>query len=97
MSAAAGSFGRRRRLTHGCPARQHAAPWRIAACWTLLAVLLPTVVVAIAGADSVARVKDSGPIQPGIPAPALPDIHLLTYGMTTVPWLWRRAWLAPAR
>src|SRR5262249_49055293 len=49
----------------------------------LLGVLLPTVEVAVAGAVSVARVKDAGPIQPGIPAPALPDIHLLTYGMIT--------------
>lgn len=56
---------------------------RLAAVGTLLAVVIPTVVVALAGADSVARVKDSGPIQPGVPAPALPDIHLLTYGMIT--------------
>jgi hypothetical protein len=60
-----------------------AARTRFAAFGTLLTVVLPTVVVALAGADSVARVKDSGPIQPGIPAPALPDIHLLTYGIIT--------------
>jgi sulfate permease, SulP family len=56
---------------------------RLAQAGTLLAVILPTAAVAIIGAKSVARVKNTGHIQPGIPAPALPDFHLLSYGMIT--------------
>ena len=50
---------------------------------TLLAVVIPTIVVAVAGADNVRRVKDIGRIQPGIPAPTLPDFGVLSYGMIT--------------
>jgi len=50
---------------------------------TLLAVVIPTIVVAAAGADNVRRVKDIGRIQPGIPAPTLPDFGVLSYGMIT--------------
>jgi len=50
---------------------------------TLLAVVVPTIVVAAVGADSVRRVKDIGHIQPGIPLPKLPDFGVLSYGMIT--------------
>jgi len=50
---------------------------------TLLAVVVPTIVVAAAGANSVRRVKDIGRIQPGIPLPKLPDFSVLSYGMIT--------------
>jgi sulfate permease, SulP family len=53
---------------------------RIAPAAMLLAVVLPTVVAGVSAA-SVARVKNTSRIQPGIPAPALPDFHLLSYGM----------------
>jgi sulfate permease, SulP family len=56
---------------------------RIAQAGALLAVVVPTAVVAALGANSVARVKDAGRIQPGIPVPALPDFHLLSSGMIT--------------
>jgi SulP family sulfate permease len=49
----------------------------------LLAVVLPTAAVVLAGATSVTRVKDSGRIPPGIPVPAVPDVHLISYGMIT--------------
>lgn len=54
---------------------------RLAQAGTLLAVIVPTAIVAAVGAASVARVKDTGSIPPGIPAPALPDFHLFTSGM----------------
>src|SRR5215469_4136879 len=54
---------------------------RMAPAGMLLAVVLPTIVVAAAGASSVRRVKDSGHIQPGIALPALPDFRLFSYGM----------------
>jgi sulfate permease, SulP family len=56
---------------------------RLAKAGTLVAVIIPTAVVAATGANSVARVKDAGRIQPGIPVPALPEFHLLSYGMIT--------------
>ena len=60
-----------------------AAQTRLAPAGTLLAVIIPTAVLAAAGANSVARVKDAGRIQPGMPLPALPDFHLFSYGMIT--------------
>jgi len=56
---------------------------RLAQAGTLLAVIIPTALVAAVGATSVARVKDEGRLQAGIPVPALPDFHLLSYGMIT--------------
>lgn len=56
---------------------------RLAQAGTVLAVIVPTAVVAAVGAASVARVKDRGTIPSGIPAPALPDFHLFTSGMVS--------------
>jgi SulP family sulfate permease len=56
---------------------------RAAQAGTLLAVVVPTIVVAAASADSVGRVRDIGHIQPGIPLPGLPDFGVLSYGMIT--------------
>lgn len=56
---------------------------RLAPAGMLLAVVIPTVVVAASGAAGVARVRDSGRIQPGIPLPELPDFRQLSYGMIT--------------
>jgi sulfate permease, SulP family len=38
----------------------------------IVALVLPTIVVIVAGADSVARVRDAGAIPSGLPIPALP-------------------------
>jgi sulfate permease, SulP family len=56
---------------------------RLAQAGTVLAVIVPTALVAAVGAASVARVRDTGKIQAGIPAPALPDFHLFSYGMVS--------------
>jgi SulP family sulfate permease len=55
--------------------------FRLAPAGMLLAVVIPTVVVAASGAAGVARVRDSGQIPAGIPLPELPDFHQLGYGM----------------
>jgi SulP family sulfate permease len=49
----------------------------------LIALLIPTVVVVLAGADSVARVGDAGDIPRGIPVPQLPDFRLLSFSLVT--------------
>jgi sulfate permease, SulP family len=54
---------------------------RLALAGMLLAVIVPTAVVAATGATSVARVRDTGHIKPGIPVPAVPDFRLLSFGM----------------
>jgi len=54
---------------------------RLAQAGTVLAVLVPTAIIAAVGAASVARVKDTGSIPSGIPAPGLPDFHLFSAGM----------------
>ena len=56
---------------------------RVATFSTLIALLIPTVVVVLAGADSVARVGDVGDIPGGIPIPRLPDFHFLSFSMIT--------------
>ena len=45
--------------------------------------MIPTVVVVLAGADSVARVGDQGDIPGGIPLPHLPDFRLLSFSLVT--------------
>jgi SulP family sulfate permease len=50
---------------------------------TLVALVIPTVVVVLAGADSVARVGDAGDIPRGIPIPRLPDFHFLSFSLVT--------------
>ncbi len=49
----------------------------------LIALLIPTLVVVLASADSVARVGDAGDIPRGIPLPQLPDFRLLSFGLIT--------------
>ncbi len=49
----------------------------------LIALLIPTVVVVLAGADSVGRVGDAGGIPRGIPLPQLPDFRLLSFSLVT--------------
>lgn len=62
---------------------RHGSSAAAAGAGTLLAVIMPTAVVTAVGASRVARVKDTGRIQPGMSAPALPDSHLFTSGMIT--------------
>jgi len=47
----------------------------------LVALIIPTLVVVIAGADSVARVEDGGAIPRSIPLPALPDLSLISFDL----------------
>ncbi len=56
---------------------------RLAVISALIALVIPTVVVVLAGADSVARVGDQGDIPRGIPLPHLPDIRLLSFSLVT--------------
>jgi SulP family sulfate permease len=56
---------------------------RLSVIGALLALVIPTVVVALAGADRVARVGDKGDLPQGIPLPHLPDVRLLSFGMVT--------------
>lgn len=56
-------------------------PWRVASA--LVALVVPTVAVALADAISVARVGDVGDIPPGIPLPRLPDFGLLSFSLIT--------------
>jgi sulfate permease, SulP family len=49
----------------------------------LTALVIPTAVVALAGASSVARVRDAGAIPRGFPLPHLPDVRLLSFGLIT--------------
>jgi SulP family sulfate permease len=56
---------------------------RLALAGSLLAIVLPTVVVAAGGANSVARVHDVGQIRAGILLPQLPDFHVFSVGLVT--------------
>jgi SulP family sulfate permease len=56
---------------------------RLAVISALIALVIPTVVVVLAGADSVARVGDQGDIPRGIPLPHLPDVRLLSFSLVT--------------
>jgi len=56
---------------------------RFAVMSALVALVIPTAVVALAGADSVARVGDQGDIPRGIPLPQLPDVRLLSLSLVT--------------
>ena len=46
-------------------------------------VAIPTIIVVLAGADSVARVGDSGAIPRGVPLPHLPDLRLFSFSLVT--------------
>ena len=56
---------------------------RLAVVSSLFALVIPTVVIVIAGADSVARVGDQGDIPRGIPLPHLPDFRLFSFSLVT--------------
>ena len=56
---------------------------RLAVVSALVALVIPTIVVVLAGADSVARVGDSGAIPRGIPLPHLPDLSLFSFSLVT--------------
>jgi sulfate permease, SulP family len=56
---------------------------RLAAVSALIALVIPTVVVVLAGADSIARVGDQGQIPGGIPLPHLPDFGLMSFSLVT--------------
>ncbi len=56
-------------------------PWRVASA--LVALVIPTAAVVLAGAASVARVGDVGNIPPGIPLPRLPDFGLVSFPLVT--------------
>ena len=47
----------------------------------LVALIVPTLAVVIAGANSVARVEDEGAIPRQIPLPALPDLGLISFDL----------------
>jgi sulfate permease, SulP family len=56
---------------------------RLAVVSPLIALVIPTLVVVLAGAGQVARVGDQGDLPQGIPLPHLPDPTLLSFGMVT--------------
>ena len=56
---------------------------RLSVVSALIALVIPTVVVVLAGADTVARVGDQGDIPRGIPLPQLPDIRLFSFSLVT--------------
>jgi sulfate permease, SulP family len=56
---------------------------RVAVVSALIALVVPTVIVAIAGGHSVTRVGDAGDIPRGIPLPHLPDIRFLSFSLIT--------------
>jgi sulfate permease, SulP family len=56
---------------------------RIAMVSALIALVIPTVVVILGGASSVARVGDTGEIPRGIPLPHLPDFGLFSFSLVT--------------
>ncbi|HEY4852041.1 MAG TPA: SulP family inorganic anion transporter, partial [Streptosporangiaceae bacterium] len=56
---------------------------RLAVLSSLFALVIPTVVVVLAGAESVARVGDKGNIPRGIPLPHLPDFRLFSVSLVT--------------
>ena len=56
---------------------------RLAVVSPLIALVIPTLVVVLAGAGTVARVGDQGDLPQGIPLPQLPDVRLLSFSMVT--------------
>jgi len=54
---------------------------RLAVVGALVALVIPTEVVILAGADSVARVGDVGAIPRGAPVPRLPDFGLFSFSL----------------
>ncbi|WP_129663537.1 SulP family inorganic anion transporter [Phytoactinopolyspora endophytica] len=56
---------------------------RLVAVSALLALVVPTTVVAVFGLDNVAQVRDSGDIPRSLPLPALPDPGLFSFELIT--------------
>ncbi|HET6297170.1 MAG TPA: SulP family inorganic anion transporter [Kribbella sp.] len=56
---------------------------RLSAVSALVALVVPTVGVALAGADKVARVEDTGQIPRGLPLPQLPDLGQVSFPLIT--------------
>ena len=56
---------------------------RLAVVSPLIALVIPTLVVVLADADTVVRVGDQGDLPQGIPLPQLPDVRLLSFSMVT--------------
>jgi SulP family sulfate permease len=56
---------------------------RLASVSALVALIVPTAGVAIAGAGTVLRVNDTGQIPAGLPAPQLPDFGQLSFPLVT--------------
>lgn len=56
---------------------------RLRAVSALVALVVPTAIVMIVGADSVARVEDVGQIPRGVPMPHLPSLGLLSFSLVT--------------
>ena len=56
---------------------------RLAMVSALVALGIPTVVVVLAGADSVARVGDAGEIPRGVPLPHLPNLGFFSFSLVT--------------
>jgi SulP family sulfate permease len=56
---------------------------RLAVVSALIALAIPTIIVVLAGAGSVARVGDSGDIPRGIPLPHVPDFGLFSFSLVT--------------
>jgi SulP family sulfate permease len=50
---------------------------------SVIALVVPTVVVILVGAESVQRVSDVGTIPSGLPVPTLPDFSVLSLGVIT--------------
>jgi len=56
---------------------------RLSVMSSLIALVIPTIVVIVAGATQVARVGDQGAIPGGIPLPQVPNVGLLSFSMVT--------------
>jgi len=56
---------------------------RLAVVSSLFALVIPTVVIVLVGAESVARVGDQGDIPRGVPLPHLPDFRLFSFSLVT--------------
>ena len=56
---------------------------RLAVVSSLFALVIPTVVIVLVGAESVARVGDAGGIPAGVPLPHLPDFRLFSFSLVT--------------
>jgi SulP family sulfate permease len=56
---------------------------RLSVMSSLIALVIPTLVVIFAGANQVTRVGDQGDIPRGIPLPQVPNVGLLSFSMVT--------------